>query len=86
MKTNQSKSIQKRFTNTPTQQLISVVFLGLNGIAILFSLGFLVKTMMQLNKTDVPPQEGQLLNRPSIEKAAQLIQEQTVVFENASDE
>ena len=86
MKTNQSKSIQRRFTNTPTQQLISVVFLGLNGIAILFSLGFLVKTMMQLNKTDVPPQEGQLLNRPSIEKAAQLIQEQTVVFENASDE
>ena len=44
------------------------------------SLLFLVITTVRLNQTDIPPQEGQLLNRISIEQAAQLLQEQTVVF------
>lgn len=62
------------------QQIAGNMMLVLSGFSLILSLIYIVLTGMRLNQTNIPPQDGQLLNRASIEKAAQLLQEETVVF------
>lgn len=65
------------------KQLASSVMMLLTGLSLLVSLIFIIITGININRTDIPPQEGQLLNRGSVEKAAQLLTEETVLFDSA---
>jgi hypothetical protein len=68
------------FKRTQPQLLVTKILLGISLAGFLFALVFLLINTIRSNRTDIPPQEGQLLNRISIEKAAQLLQEETVRF------
>lgn len=68
------------FRNKPKELTITTFILGLASFSLVVSLILLILLTARINQTDIPPQEGQLLNRTSIEKAAELMREQTVVF------
>lgn len=79
------KSLSKSLpvSSKPKSQLLGLVLVVVSTFSLILSFVFLINTAIQLNRGEVPPQEGQLLNRPSIEKAAILLQEQTAVFETS---
>lgn len=62
------------------QEMALLVMILLSSLSLIISLVFLVSTGLRINRTDIPPQDGQLINRVIVEQAAELIQEETVIF------
>ena len=70
----------KDLLRQPKEILVSLIFVGVASISLFASLLFVLLNSNQLSRTDISPQDGQLLNNQSIEKASQLLIEQTVSF------
>lgn len=80
-KTSSLATIENWLRRQPHSVLVTSGILVLSLIFLVLNLIFLVSVISRINQTDIAPQEGQLLNRLSIEQAAELLREKTLVFE-----